>query len=95
MDVAYEDGAHGDSVLMFDGTVLEFFTPAKTTSIGRLHVRHIRVEVEGPNRKGFYEVNFSTSPRGLGGFEIFVPTEAWPWVAQLLQAVDAATGRAR
>jgi hypothetical protein len=93
MEVPYQDGVHGDAVITFDGTVLEFFVPGKASSIARLHVRHIYVEVKGPNRRGYYEVDFSTSPRGLGGFEMYVHTETWPWVAPLLEAVRAAAGR--
>ena len=93
MEVAYQDGVHGNAVITFDGTVVEFFVEAKFTSVARVHVRMLYVEVEGPNRKGYYEVDFSTSPRGLGGFKMYVHTETWPWIAQLLEAVRAATGR--
>ena len=93
MEVAYRDGAHGDTVLTFDGSVLEMFTEKKFTSIARCHVKMLWIQVEGPNRKGYYEVNASTSPGGLGGFEAYVPADDWPRVGELLNAVAAAGGR--
>ncbi len=92
MEVPYHDGIHGDAILTFDGTVLEFFTQGKSTSVARVHARMAYIKVDGPNRKGYYELNVSTSPRGLGGFQAYVHTDTWPWVDQLLQAVSAASG---
>jgi len=92
VEIAYHDGAHGEgAILTFDGTVVEFFAPGKAGSVARMHVRMLWFKVDGPNRKGYYEIDFSTSPRGLGGITIYVPTDAWPSVYQLLQAVSAAT----
>ena len=91
MEIAYHDGAHGDSILTFDGTIVEFFAPGKAGSVARMHVRMLWFEVKGPNRKGYYEIDFNTSPRGLGGVTIYVHTDTYPAVYELLQAVSAAT----
>ena len=93
MEVAYHDGAHGDAVLTFDGSVVELFAEKKFTSIARCHVSMLYINVKGPNRRGYYEINASTSPGGLGGFEAYVHVNDWPRVGELLNAVAAAGAR--
>ena len=91
-ELAYVDPAQGDVVITFDGRVVELFVNGKA-SIARVHVQQLYLEAKGPHRKGFYEVDFNSSPNGLGGFNTYVPGEAWPQFAAFLQTVSAATGR--
>ena len=93
MEVAYRDGAHGDAILTFDGTVLELFAEGKSTSNARCHARMLFIQVGGPSRRGYYELNVSTSSGGLGGFKAYVHANDWPRVGELLNAVAAAGAR--
>jgi hypothetical protein len=90
VEVAYRDGVHGNAILTFDGSVLELFAEGKSTSSARCHCRLLHIQVGGPNRKGYYELNVSTSPGGLGGFKAWVHGNDWPPVGELLNAVAAA-----
>ena len=92
MEVAYVDPVQGNVVITCDGTVVEHFVEGKA-SVARVHVRQLYLEVKGPHRKGFYEINFNSAPNGLGGFKTFVAGDDWPRVAEFLNAVPAAGRR--
>lgn len=81
-----------DVFVAFDGRVLEFWRQGMGGS-ERFHVTMIRPSVEGPNRRGFYEVNFE-STFGPGGYLMFVPEDRMADLRPLLDGIDAARGGA-
>ena len=77
-----------DSLLCFDGRVLEVFGFPGSESI-RFHVRNVRVQVGDPDRKGRRRLTITAS-RGSGGCSFEVQPEQWPQIAPLLERVFAA-----
>jgi hypothetical protein len=90
IELAHEDSLLGQTVLTFDGRVLEKFSERSATA-ERMIVGLLHIEVEGPDRKGRREVWFSCRPkRRGGGFRLMVSEEQWPGVEPFVRAVGAA-----
>lgn len=91
-DVAYEHALLGDSILAFDGRILEHFT-WQSGSDGRMIVGLLVVEISGPDRKGRYTVKCATRPNGRGGgFHVVVDEANWSRIEPLIREIQAATG---
>ena len=76
----------GDSLLVFDGRVLEVFGFMGSESI-RFHVRNMEVSVEGPDRKGRNAVTIKPAARGSGGCRLEVEPADWAAVGPFLDRV--------
>jgi hypothetical protein len=79
----------GDSLLAFDGRVVEVFGFSGSESI-RFHVRNVELEVGEPDRKGRRSVRIKPASRGSGGCMFEVSEEDWPSVGPFLDRVLAA-----
>lgn len=75
-----------DSLLVFDGRVLEVFGFPGEANI-RFHVSNMDVEVRDPNRKGARMVTLKPATRGAGGVTFEVAEADWPQVGPLLDRV--------
>ena len=90
-DIAFEHSVLGESVIAFDGRVLEHFT-WQHGSQGRLIVGLLTIEVDGPDRKGRYTVKCTTRPNGRGGgFHLVVDEANWLRIEPLVREAQAAT----
>jgi hypothetical protein len=78
----------GNSLLAFDGRVLEIFGFPGSLSM-RFHVRNMELSVDPPDRKGRYWVSIRAT-RGSGGCNFHVEPGDWPWVGPFLDRVFAA-----
>lgn len=88
-DIAYEDSVLGESVLAFDGRILEQFT-WQSASTGRLISSQLHVEVKGPDRKGRRSIMFTTRPSGRGGgFHASVDEAGWALIEPLVEQLQA------
>jgi hypothetical protein len=79
----------GDSLLVFDGRVLEIFGFRGSESL-RFHVRNVEVSVGQPDRKMRRSVAVKPASRGSGGCMFEVQEEDWPTVGPFLDRVLAA-----
>jgi hypothetical protein len=79
----------GDSLLAFDGRVLEVFGFPGSQSV-RFHVRNMELDVGGPNRRGMRLVTLKAAVRGAGGLAFSVEEADWPYVGPMLDRVLAA-----
>lgn len=82
-----------DLFVTFDGTVLEIFgfvMTAKTETGGRYHVRNLRIDVEGPDRKGRRKVRFNLARGANFGSLTEVAEDDWATVGPFLDRVNAA-----
>lgn len=79
----------GDSLLAFDGRVLEVFGFMGSESI-RFHVRNMELSVEGPDRKRRHAVTIKPAARGSGGCRLEVEESDWGQVGPFLDRVLAA-----
>ena len=79
----------GDSLLAFDGRVLEVFGFPGSESM-RFHVRNVDLEVGEPDRKGRRMVTVRPAARGSGGCAFDVEEGDWAEVGPLLDRVLAA-----
>ncbi|GAA5124661.1 hypothetical protein GCM10023339_46510 [Alloalcanivorax gelatiniphagus] len=79
----------GESVLTFDGTVLEIFGFPGTIN-ARFHVVNLDLSVGEPDRKGARAVRVATRVRGAGTLRLEVPAEEWSGVQAIVDAVHAA-----
>ncbi len=87
-EVVFEDLIHGQTVLTFDGRVVELFTEQNGT-LGRIHLRQLHCKATGPNRKGYFEAQFSPSSSGRSGFTLTVADGTWPSLQPLIAEIDA------
>jgi hypothetical protein len=78
----------GDSLLAFDGRVLEVFGFPGSLSM-RYHVRNMELSVDPPDRKGRHWVNLRAA-RGSGGCSFDVEPEDWPAAGPFFDRVLAA-----
>ncbi len=78
----------GDSLLAFDGRVLEVFGFPGSLSL-RFHVRNMELSVDPPDRKGRYWVNIRAT-RGSGGCSFHVEPQDWPAAGPFFDRVFAA-----
>lgn len=89
-DVHYEHSVLGESILSFDGRILEQFT-WQEGSVGRLIVGLLTIEVDGPDRKGRRTVKCTTRPNGRGGgFHVVVDEANWGRIESLVLQAQAA-----
>ena len=79
----------GDSLLAFDGRVLEVFGFGSSESV-RFHVRNMDLEVGDPGRKGRRSVLVKPASRRSGGLGLEVEEADWPTVGPFLDRVLAA-----
>jgi hypothetical protein len=79
----------GDSLLAFDGRVLEVFGFSGSESL-RFHVRNIEITVEDPDRKGRRWLRVKPASKGSGGCMFEVAPEDWPPLAPFIDRVMAA-----
>lgn len=79
----------GDSLLAFDGRVLEVFGFMGSEST-RFHVRNVEIEIADPDRKGRRSVRVKPASRGSGGLQLEVDEADWPAVGPFLDRVLAA-----
>lgn len=79
----------GDSLLAFDGRVVEVFGFSGSESI-RFHVRNMELEVGEPDRKGRRSIRIKPASRGSGGCMFEVSEEDWAAVGPFLDRVLAA-----
>ena len=78
----------GDSLLTFDGLVLEVFGFPGSESM-RFHLRNMELEIGEPDRKARRAVRIKPASRGSGGCMFEVSDEDWPAVGPLLDRVLA------
>lgn len=76
----------GDSLLVFDGRVLEVFGFMGSESL-RFHVRNMELSVNEPDRKGRRAVTIKPASRGSGGCRLEVEEGDWPAVGPILDRV--------
>ena len=79
----------GDSLLAFDGRVLEVFGFMGTANV-RFHVRNVDIEIADPDRKGRRSVRVKPASRGSGGLQLEVEEGDWAAVGSFLDRVIAA-----
>ena len=79
----------GDSLLAFDGRVLEVFGFPGENSM-RFHVRNMELEIGDPDRRNRRGVRIKPASRGSGGCMFDVDEEDWAGVGPLLDRVLAA-----
>jgi hypothetical protein len=79
----------GDSLVVFDGRVLEVFGFRGSESL-RFHVRNLDVEVAEPDRKGRRLLTLRPASRGSGGCAFEVSPEDWAAAESLLARVFSA-----
>ena len=91
---APEEAWAGDSLLVFDGRVVEVFGFPGSESM-RFHVANLSLTVAGPDRKGRHDVTLKPRTRGSGGCMFQVEAEGWPPVEALLGRVGAASEATR
>ena len=84
-----EEAWVGDSLLAFDGRVLEVFGFPGSQSV-RFHVRNMELDIGEPNRNGARLVTLKAAVRGAGGVAVSVEDADWPHVGPLLDRVLAA-----
>lgn len=83
------DEVWADEILLtFDGRVVELFGFPGSESI-RFHVLNLELTVDGPDRKGRYEL-FIRPASGAGGCRLDVPEADWTEVAPFIDRVLAA-----
>ena len=92
--VAPEEAWAGDSLLAFDGRVLEVFGFPGSESM-RFHVANLNLTVSGPDRKGRHDVSLKPRTRGAGGCMFQVDADTWPAVEPLIGRLGAAIEAAR
>lgn len=79
-----------DSLLVFDGRVLEVFGFSGSESI-RFHVDNVTIDSGEPGRKGRKrQIRIAVRTRGGGGVALEVTDEAWVGLGPMLEAVRAA-----
>ena len=79
----------GDSLLSFDGRVLEVFGYQGQDSV-RYHVQNLLIDIGEPDRKGKRALQLKPRTRGVACV-LAISTEDWATAAQLLERVQAAT----
>ena len=79
----------GDSLLAFDGRVLEVFGFASSESL-RFHVRNVEIELQDPDRKGRRWLRIKPAGRGSGGCMFELEPEDLPQVEPFIDRVLAA-----
>jgi hypothetical protein len=84
-----EEAWVGDSLLAFDGRVLEVFGFPGSQSV-RFHVRNMELDIGEPDRNGARLVTLKAAVRGAGGVAVSVGEADWPHVGPLLDRVLAA-----
>ena len=87
--MAIEDGNEawaGDSLLCFDGTVLEIFGFPGNESL-RFHVRNLDLEIDEPDSNGKRMVTMKPASRGAGGCAFEVDAGDWERAGPLLDRV--------
>jgi hypothetical protein len=81
-----EEAWFGDSLVAFDGRVLEVFGFPGSESL-RYHVRNMEVEVGEPDRRGRRAVTFKPASRGSGGCRLELAPDDWPAAEALIERV--------
>jgi hypothetical protein len=76
----------GDSLLRFDGTVVEIFGFPGNESL-RFHVRNLDLEIDEPDSKGKRMVTMRPAARGAGGCAFEVDADDWAEAGPLLDRV--------
>ena len=79
----------GDSLLAFDGRVLEVFGFMGSESL-RFHVRNVELSIDEPDRRGRRSVRIRPAARGSGGCQLEVDEDDWRAVGPFLDRVLAA-----
>jgi hypothetical protein len=79
----------GDSLLAFNGRVLEVFGFRGSESM-RFHVRNVELSVDEPDRKRRRSVLIKPASKGSGGCMFEVEEEDWASVGPFLDRVLAA-----
>jgi hypothetical protein len=82
----------GDSLLAFDGRVVEVFGFAGSESL-RFHVRNVEIELGDPDRKGRRSLRIKPGSRGSGGCMLDIEPgdlpQVEPFVDRVLAAIPA------
>lgn len=78
----------GDSLLAFDGQVLEIFGYPGQDSF-RYHTANLVIGVDEPDRKGRRMVQLKPKTKGVG-CALNISSDDWPGAAPLLERVRAA-----
>lgn len=81
--VANDEVWVGDSLLAFDGRVLEVFGYQGQDSF-RYHTRNLVIDIGEPDKKGKRMVQLKPRTKGVG-CALAISTEDWPHAAQLLE----------
>lgn len=89
-ELAFQDVILGNVLLSIEGRVVEYFTESHG-SVSRVHFGQLHCRTTGPNQRGYYEVNVSSSPSGQGGFTIIVDGSSWRALAPMIAALQEAT----
>ena len=76
----------GDSLLAFDGRVLEVFGFMGSESL-RFHVRNVDIAVGDPDRKGRRGLTIKPASRGSGGCRFEIEEQDWPAVGPFIERV--------
>lgn len=79
----------GDSLLVFDGRVLEVFGFSGSESL-RFHVRNMEIELKEPDRKGRRWLRIKPASSGSGGCMFELKPEDRPQVEPFIDRVLAA-----
>jgi hypothetical protein len=86
--VANDEVWVGESLLAFDGRVLEIFGYPSRDSY-RYHTGNLQIHVGEPDRKGKRMVQLMPRTKGVG-CALAISTEDWPHAAPLLARIQAA-----
>ena len=78
-----------DILLAFDGRVVEVFGFPGSESL-RFHIGNLRLEVNGPDRKGRYMIQMKPASRGSGGCAFEVGPDEWPEAGPFFDAIRTA-----
>jgi len=86
--VANDEVWVGESLLSFDGRILEVFGYQGQDSV-RYHAGNLLVDVGEPDKKGKRIVQLKPRTKGVGCV-LGISTEDWPQAAPLLERIQAA-----
>lgn len=78
-----------DILLAFDGRVVEVFGFPGSESL-RFHIANLRLDIDGPSRKGRYMIQLKPQSRGSGGCAFEVESHEWPEVGPFLDRITEA-----
>ena len=92
--VAYEDMAAGEVVLVVDETAIRVFS-SRSAEARAIHLSQLRVTPSGPDRKGRYQFELTSSPNGAGRVNLHTDAAGAARIQPWLDAVERARAALR